>query len=46
MLAQRTNRDVAWDAASISVTNQRDPERLVRETARRGWNFGDNVWRS
>ena len=45
VLAQRINRDVAWDATNMRVTNQRDTEQLVREPARRGWNFGDNVWR-
>ncbi len=44
VIAQRANRDIEWDAAGMRVTNHRDLAHLVREPARRGWRFGDNVW--
>ncbi|HEY0944054.1 MAG TPA: Gfo/Idh/MocA family oxidoreductase [Opitutaceae bacterium] len=46
VLAQRTNRDIEWDSAKMRVTNHRGFDSLVRERARRGWNFGKEVWRS
>lgn len=48
VLAQRTNRDLAWDAAKMRVTNHADIdfERLVRQPARRGWDVGAEVWRT
>lgn len=46
VMAQRTNRDIEWDSANLRVTNQRGFERLVREPARRGWDFGHEVWRT
>jgi hypothetical protein len=45
VMAQRTGRDIEWDAAAMRVTNHKGFESLVREPARRGWNFGDEVWR-
>lgn len=46
VLAQRTNRDIEWDAPAMRVTNVRGLEPLVREPARRGWRYGDSVWKS
>jgi predicted dehydrogenase len=44
VMAQRTNEDIEWDGANMRVTNHRDFDRYVREPARRGWDFGDEVW--
>jgi predicted dehydrogenase len=44
VMAQRTGEDIEWDAASMRVTNHSGFERFVREPARRGWDFGDEVW--
>lgn len=44
VMAQRTNQDIEWDSANMRVTNHRDFDRFVREPARRGWDFGDEVW--
>lgn len=46
VIAQRTNRDIEWDEAGMRITNHRGLEHLVREPARRGWNYGDSVWRA
>jgi len=44
VMAQRTNRDIEWDAASMRVTNQSGLESIIRQPARRGWDFGAEVW--
>ncbi len=44
VMAQRTGRDIDWDAANMRVTNHPDFERYVREPVRWGWSFGDEVW--
>jgi len=44
VMAQRSNRDIDWDAAKMQVTNHPDFEHIVREPARRGWNVGHEVW--
>lgn len=46
VIAQKTQRDIEWDDAAMRVTNHKDLAPLVREPARRGWNYGDNVWRT
>ncbi len=44
VMAQRTNRDIEWDAANMRVSNHADFEKYVREPARHGWNVGREVW--
>jgi hypothetical protein len=46
VLAQRTGRDIEWDDANMRVTNIRGLEEMVREPARRGWDYGREVWRA
>jgi hypothetical protein len=46
VMAQRTNRDIEWDAANMRVTNHPDFEHIVRQPARHGWDFGAEVWRT
>ena len=46
VMAQRTNLDIEWDAANMRVTNHQGMERIVRQPARRGWDFGAEVWRA
>jgi len=46
VMAQRTNRDIEWDAANMRVTNHDGMEQIVRQPARRGWDFGAEVWRT
>ncbi|HVT72726.1 MAG TPA: Gfo/Idh/MocA family oxidoreductase [Lacunisphaera sp.] len=46
VMAQRTNRDIEWDAANMRVTNHDDLAHIVRQPARRGWDVGDEVWRA
>jgi hypothetical protein len=46
VMAQRTGLDIAWDAANMRVTNHKGFEDIVRQPARRGWDFGREVWRA
>jgi len=46
VMAQRTNRDIEWDAINMRVTNHNGLEQIVRQPARRGWDFGAEVWRT
>ena len=45
VMAQRTSQDIEWDAATMRVTNHPGMERIIRQPARRSWDFGAEVWR-
>lgn len=45
VLAQRTGRDIEYDAATMTITNHNDLGDLIRQPARAGWDFGKEVWR-
>ena len=45
VLAQRTGREIVYNAATMEVTNHDDLGELIREPARVGWDFGREVWR-
>jgi len=47
VMAQRTNRDIEWDASNMRVTNHKDIDfaHIVRQPARKGWDVGAEVWR-
>jgi hypothetical protein len=47
VMAQRTNRDIEWDAANMRVTNHPgiDFGHIVRQPARHDWDYGAEVWR-
>ncbi len=44
VMAQRSNQDIEWDATNMRVTNHKGFEHIVRQPARRGWDFGKEVW--
>jgi predicted dehydrogenase len=44
VLAQRTNKRIEWDEKRMRVKNHSDMADLVREPARKGFDFGDEVW--
>jgi hypothetical protein len=46
VLAQRTGHDIVWDDANMRVTNVKGLEKFVREPARKGWDYGREVWRA
>jgi hypothetical protein len=35
-----------WDDANMRVTNVKGLEKFVREPARKGWDYGREVWRA
>ncbi|MCF3648711.1 Gfo/Idh/MocA family oxidoreductase [Synoicihabitans lomoniglobus] len=45
VLAQRTGRDIEYNAATMEITNHDDLGEMIREPARAGWDFGREVWR-
>jgi len=42
-LAQRTGRTIEWDADAMQVTGQPELDALVKEPAREGWQYGENL---
>ena len=46
VMAQRTNKDIEWDSINMRVTNHAGFEEIVRQPARKGWDFGEEVWRT
>lgn len=42
-LAQRTGRTIEWDAEAMQVKGQPDLEPLLKEPARDGWRYGENL---
>ena len=46
VMAQRTGLDLEWDTINMRVTNHPGLEQIVRQPARKGWDFGEEVWRT
>jgi len=42
-LAQRTGRTIEWDADAMQVKGQPELDALVKEPAREGWQYGENL---
>jgi predicted dehydrogenase len=42
-LAQRTGRTIEWDAEAMTVKGQPDLDPLIKEPARDGWQYGENL---
>ena len=45
VLAQRTGKTIEWDAENMKVKGQPELDALVKEPVRKGWAFGENVWK-
>ncbi len=45
VLAQRFNTRIEWDATAGRVTNHPEFNAFVREPAREGWNYGEDLWK-
>ena len=43
VIAQRTGRTIEWDAEAMKVKGQPDLDPLVKEPAREGWRYGENL---
>ncbi len=45
VLAQRFNTRIEWDAKAGRITNHPELNAFVREPAREGWTYGENLWK-
>lgn len=44
VIAQRTGKDIEYDAKSMKITNHPELNVYVKEPVRKGWECGDEVW--
>jgi predicted dehydrogenase len=44
VLAERFNTRIEWDAKAGKITNHPELNAFVKEPARDGWEFGENLW--
>ena len=42
-LAQRTGRSIEWDSKKMEVKGQPEFDELIKEPARKGWQYGTNL---
>ena len=45
VLAQRFNTRIEFDAKNMKVTNHEGMEKYIKEPVRKGWEYGDEVWK-
>ncbi|MGL4423647.1 MAG: Gfo/Idh/MocA family protein [Gemmataceae bacterium] len=45
VLAQRLNTRIEWDAKAGRVTNHPEFSAFIREPAREGWKYGEDLWK-
>ena len=43
VLAQRVNEKIVYDAANMKVTDRPEYDRFLKEPAREGWRYGENL---
>jgi predicted dehydrogenase len=46
VMAQRFNTRVEWDAKAMKVTNNPRLNTFVKEPVRKGWEYGEEVWKA
>jgi predicted dehydrogenase len=46
VLSQRFNTRIEYDAANMKVTNHPEFDVYIREPVRKGWEYGENLWKS
>ena len=44
VMAQRFNTRIEYDAASMTITNHPELAQFVKEPARAGWSYGEDLW--
>lgn len=44
VLAQRFNTRIEYDAKNMKVSNHPELDRYIKEPARKGWQYGEEVW--
>ncbi len=45
VLAQRFNTRIDWDAAKGEITNHPELNAYIKEPAREGWSYGEDLWK-
>lgn len=45
VLAQRFNARIEWDTAAGRITNHPELNAFIKEPARDGWSYGEDLWR-
>ena len=45
VLAQRFNTRIEYDAAKMKVTNHPELDAYIKEPVRKGWEYGENLWK-
>jgi len=46
VLSQRFNTRIEYDAVNMKVTNHPDFDVYIKEPVRKGWEYGDDLWKS
>jgi predicted dehydrogenase len=46
VLSQRFNTRIEYDSANMKVTNHPDFDVFIKEPVRKGWEYGENLWKS
>ena len=44
-LVQRFGGRIEWDAANMRITNRPELNAYIREPARKGWSYGEDLWK-
>ena len=46
VLAQRFGGRIEWDAANMKITNRPELNAYIKEPVRKGWEYGDDLWKA
>ncbi len=46
VLSQRFNKRIEYDAAKMKITNDSMLDAYIKEQVRKGWSFGEEVWKA
>lgn len=45
-IAQRCGGRIEWDAANMKITNRPELNAIVKEPVRKGWEYGEDLWKA
>lgn len=46
VLAQRFNTTIEYDATNMKITNHPEFDHYIKEPARKGWSYGEELWKN
>ncbi len=46
MLAQRFGGRIEWDSKNMKITNRPELNAFIKEPVRKGWEYGDDLWKA